>query len=1093
MQVRVLGGLDVALDGATPDLGGPKPRAMLALLVAAEGRPVSVAHLVDQIWGEDPPARVEASLQSYVARLRRVLEPARRARATADRLRTHPGGYSLTLGVEDVDARRFADLVRRARGATGAAAEALFDEALALWRGEPYAGLTESSPSLAAEAVRLTELRLTALEELWELRLGRDDRTAAAELEQLVRLHPSRERLWGLLALAQYRAARQADALETLRRARAHLADELGIDPGPALRDLEAAVLRQDPQLAPRPAPAPERVPDEPVGALGLVGRDAELTAAGQALAGAARGRGRVVLVSGEPGIGKTRFTEELLTRGAAAGFRVGRGTWEPDGGPPLQGWTAAARGAFGRDDVLSPTRGAERDAAAESYRLAESLVDAVAAGPPVLLVLDDVHWADSDSLRLVRRVAARLATVPAVLVVALRTTTADTHAAVADLLGSLARLDPLRVELAGIDAGAVVAHVGATTGVEVSDEVAAELVARTSGNPFFVTEVVRLLAAEGALSRPDAPAWRSVPRGVRDVVRQRLAQTPPATAEVLAVGAVAGRAFDVTVVEQATGRSGAEVDEAVETALVLGLVEESDPGRYRFTHALVRDAVYETLRAPARARAHAQVAAALEDRHASRVAEHAAELAEHYRLAGPAHARSAWTFARRAAEAAAARSAHEEARRLFASAAQLQEQDGAVTDAERETVTLGLSRALRRLGRPLEAWPPLAAAGELRLRRGELRRAAEVLLEITDGAVWGWRMRADVDRSAIELWRAVLDGDLPPALRARVEAALALEHLYAPDGAAAGTALADAALARARRDDVGTVDRIAVLHLVTAPLSRPGLVHRRTAVVDELVELLTRTGDGPGLAVALTQRAVARGEVGRLAEARADLLRAEHLAEQHSLPQVLLIAGWALALLRQVHGDLAGAEQDLARLARLEQTLAMPGGGITEGQLATIREAQGRLAEMEPTLRQVAAHPLSPLRDLHALALLATGRDDEVRRLLGPWAEQPPILDDYLWTSLTVLRARVWLALGDGDAVRDLRRALTPFADVFAVGGMSALFSGSVAHTLAELAAAEGDLAAAREFGELALRRHRDAGLPEWADRTEKLLARLA
>ena len=753
----MFGGLEVLLGGAPADLGGPKPQALLGLLVAAEGRPVSVPHLVDQIWGEDPPARAEASLQSYVARLRKELEPARQARATTDRLRTHPGGYSLVVPPGDVDARRFADLVRRARAARD---ETLFDEALGLWRGEPYGGLTGVCPALAAEAVRLAELRLSAVEDLWEVRLERGHRDAPAELEQLVRLHPSRERLWGLLALAQYRAARQADALETLRRARAHLAEELGIDPGPDLRQLEAAVLRQDPALdlrTPVPVVPPAPAAPGPTPA-GLAGRDGELAAVDRVLAAAATGRGRVVLVLGEPGIGKTRFTEAVLARAASAGARTGRGSWEPDGSPPLEGWTAATRAALGRPGVLAPTPGAARDAAAESYRLAEALLTEVGGGPPVVLVLDDVHWADTDSLRLLRRVAARLATVPLVLVVALRAAAGDTPAPVADLLGALARLDPLRLELAGLDAGAVVASVAEATGIGLSTDVAEELVARTSGNPFFVGEVVRLLAAEDALADPRAAAWRTVPRGVRDVVRQRLAELTPPTVRVLAVAAVAGRAFDLPVVEQAAGRSGAEVDEAVESALALGLVEEDGPGRYRFPHALVRDAVYETLPAPARARAHADVAAALEDWHASHVADHAAELAEHYRLGGAAHARSAWSFARRAAEAAAAGSAHDEARRLFALAAELQAHDATATAVERESVTVGLARALRRLGRPLEAWPLLAGAGAAALRREGPRRAAEVLLEITEGAVWGWRTRGSVDDSAIALWHAVLD-----------------------------------------------------------------------------------------------------------------------------------------------------------------------------------------------------------------------------------------------------------------------------------------------------------------------------------------------
>src|SRR4028119_522643 len=153
MHVRVLGDLEVVVNQQVVDLGGPKPKALLALLVAAEGRPVPVEQLIAQIWGEEPPARVEASLQSYVARLRRVLEPDRDTRLPAQRLRTHAGAYSLALTADDVDARRFVALVREAGRRADAEPEAAvqrFDEALALWRGDPYPALP--SPALEAEA-----------------------------------------------------------------------------------------------------------------------------------------------------------------------------------------------------------------------------------------------------------------------------------------------------------------------------------------------------------------------------------------------------------------------------------------------------------------------------------------------------------------------------------------------------------------------------------------------------------------------------------------------------------------------------------------------------------------------------------------------------------------------------------------------------------------------------------------------------------------------------------------------------------------------------------------------------------------------------
>jgi predicted ATPase len=217
-----------------------------------------------------------------------------------------------------------------------------------------------------------------------------------------------------------------------------------------------------------------------------------------------------------------------------------------------------------------------------------------------------------------------------------------------------------------------------------VPRDVVAELVERTEGNPFYLTELVRLLVSEGALSDPRATAWRTVPHGVRDVVRQRLASVSGDTVGVLTAAAVTGRSFDLPVLEDVVGDKAA-VEVAVETAQVLGLVDEEAPGRFRFTHALVREAVRETLAAPSRARTHAAVAAALERLHGGRIDEHVVELAEHYRLAGPAYVRSAWVFARKAGERAAGRSAHDEALRLFTSAASLQEQDPTVEPVERE------------------------------------------------------------------------------------------------------------------------------------------------------------------------------------------------------------------------------------------------------------------------------------------------------------------------------------------------------------------------------------------------------------------------
>jgi DNA-binding SARP family transcriptional activator len=678
MHVRVLGGVELVVDGAAVDLGGPKQRALLAILIAARGHPVPVQRLVDLLWGTEPPPKAVASLQAYVARLRRLLEPVREPRTPATVLVSRPPGYALVLDGIEVDAQRFAALYAEAApliGTDPGRAESLLQCALDLWHGDAFGELAGTTPVVHAEATRLEELRLSAVEDLWTARLALGKHSQAGpELERLVEAHPLRERLWALLALALYRSARQADALNALRRARRSLAEEAGLDPGTELRDLEAAMLHQAPELD---LPKARTVV--------LPGREAALLEVQQVLDDVASGHGRLVLVTGEPGIGKTTLAQAVVEQARSRGFRCGWGGWEPDASTPLWGWRQAVRRLLGDVTVLEPAATAPVDTASSTFRLAHALVDALGKDLPALLVLDDVQWADADSLRLLRRFAATTTDVPILLLVTCREAEADPGSPLAEALAVLARYGPLRIGLAGLDESAIRAHVRRQTGVDVDREVAAALRVRTDGNPFHLNEFVRLLIGADDLSDPSAASWREVPGGVRDVVRQRLSQLPDDAAEVLAAGAVLGRTFDLDVVEAAAEPT--EVDDALAAGVRSGFLEEVSAHRYRFTHALVRDAIYRALPAPARARAHARAAEALERLRIGRLEPYAAQLAEHYRLAGPVHTRSAWTFAHRAARRATGNSAHHEALRLLRMAAELQDQDPLVTAEEREAV----------------------------------------------------------------------------------------------------------------------------------------------------------------------------------------------------------------------------------------------------------------------------------------------------------------------------------------------------------------------------------------------------------------------
>ena len=317
MDFRILGPLDVRVDDRPLALGGARQRALLGLLLLHANEVVSSDRLVDELWGD---AEGSKALQVAVSRLRKVIG--------RDVLVTRPPGYQLRVEPGQLDLHRFEQLVADGRAALAAdnpgAASLTLREALALWRGPPLADLTFESP-LQTELARLEELRLAALEDRIDadLALGRHA-DAIGELEALSALHPLRERLRAQLMLALYRSGRQAEALEAYRDARRALVDELGIEPGRALRDLERRILSQDAGLELEPSQQ---------GAVsgGLVGRERELGELLPVVQRALSGSGAVVLIAGEPGIGKSRLAEALAIH---AHERGGACSWAAPGKP---------------------------------------------------------------------------------------------------------------------------------------------------------------------------------------------------------------------------------------------------------------------------------------------------------------------------------------------------------------------------------------------------------------------------------------------------------------------------------------------------------------------------------------------------------------------------------------------------------------------------------------------------------------------------------------------------------------------------------------------------------------------------------------
>ncbi len=627
MQIWVLGTLEVSHADRPVAVRGPLPRRLLALLALTPGREVSADRLVHGLWGVTAPPAAAATLQSHVSRLRRDL-------AVPDLVRTGRHGYVLDVAVDDVDALVLERDVDRGSTALLAGrveeASAVLARALSLWRGRPYAEFVGCEP-LEAEAERLGSVRLDALERRISADLGRPGTAPpVAELEALVRWHPMRESFWALLMCAQYRAGRQADALASYQRARATLAEELGIDPGPALQELERLVLAQDPSLdgpalssllpARRDAGSyPERV--------ALVERDGLLDTLHGLHAEARSGSGRLVLVHGEAGVGKSALVREWSAAAEGRGT-VLRGACDPLSSPRPLGPLVDVAPRLG-PTVDRLLRSGERDG------LFEAALAALEDQGPAVLVLEDLHWADMSTLDLVRFLARRLEGTHVLVVATYR----DDH---------LQPSDPLRVTLGDIASQPVVRRLAvpllSPAGVAVlaaeSGLDAEALHRETGGNAFFVTEVV-------------ASGGGHLPATVQDAVLARVHRLSPQARGALETSAVVGSRFEPALVHALPEVTTEAIDECVTSGML-----RFDAPVYGFRHEIVRQSVLSGI-GPGRLGAlHWQVLDRLRAMPMS--PRPYARLAEHAEMAGDGPA--VVEFAVAAGDAAASLGAHREA-----------------------------------------------------------------------------------------------------------------------------------------------------------------------------------------------------------------------------------------------------------------------------------------------------------------------------------------------------------------------------------------------------------------------------------------------
>jgi len=1121
IEVRVLGPVEAVVDGSLADLGGPRQRCVLARLVAGGGQVVSVDRLIEDLYADEAPPRALAAVQSYVSHLRRVLEPGRPPRASAEVLVTSPPGYALRLGREAVDAWRFEDQVRQAAGTDDpAAAHERLSAALACWRGQAFAefaGLAWAD----LEASRLNEVRLAAAERLAEaaLRLGRAAE-AAAELTPLAAENPLREETWRLLALALYQSGRQGDALAALRRARDHLAAELGVDPAPPLRNLEQDILTQAPHLAPPPRPVPQApAPPPPVPPLvrpsapvrvppdaastapgeWYIGRDAELAAAMRAAADVAAGRMRIVLVAGEAGTGKTALAGQVRQRLAARGWITVTGRCrEDEGAPPGWPWAEAlrqlavsavpaARETQALAPLLADAPPGANDAPAARFRLHRAVaayLAAVSGSAPLLVVLDDLHRADRETLAILSSVTADLhpdtQQADAGILVLGTYRPAEAGEPLSDCLAALAGREPARIPLGGLDAAAAAELIRAAAARAVDDATVRAIAERTGGNPFFLKETARLLDAEGA-----AAATSGVPAGVADVLARRIARLPATAQTILAQAAVIGMESGVDVLADVSGATEDVVLDAVEAGLVTGLVTEPEAGRIRFAHALVRDTVYGGLSRLRRSRLHARAAQAIEARRPGDVAA----LAYHFAQAGSEPATAA-RYARLAAEQAEQRFAYHEAARLWEQAItcldRARREDGADV-ASRLELVLGLVRALAHIGDLTRArsWRHDAVRAALPL--GDPALLARVITAFDVPTLWPTHEYNVTDHELIGAAERTAT-ELPPgdrALRSRLLATLAFELDGAETERGYQASAQAVELARGAGDP----------WTLTMALNGRFFQSYRHDGLDERhrlgAELLALPGK-PVTAEALAHLMLMTAYSGAADFAAADRHAAEAgtIADRYNLPVIATRVTAYRALRSALGGDAAAADEGYRQAAEQMGRLGMwqHGGALRLLGQFCIHLTQDRAAESAEGLAQMHSVPAwsGLLSEMYALALAAAGRADQARAV----ARRPrPIFRDMFWLLMTGVRGLLGIAIDDRRRAGAAYQALLPFAGRPAGADTGAVTLWPAALILGDLARYLGHPGADAHYRQ-ALAVAGQAGVRSWAQAARDRLA---
>lgn len=824
----------------------------------------------------------------------------------------------------------------------------------------------------------------------------------------------------------------------------------------------------------------------------GFIGHREELGRLDQAFRAALAGHGHVILIAGEPGIGKTRLAHEFLRAAIARDAQVVIGRCHAgDGAPPYWPWIQVLRGYTQEcngqampiemrpwAEIVSqivpemPDRIRDNESLmafeppAARFRLFDAItrfLTNAARSRPLAMLLDDVHCMDEPSLLLLEFLTRQMADARLCLVCTARDTEFEASAQFATTSAELSRLPHFeRLELRGLDETETAELIAHTGGMPPPRHLVEQLYRDTQGNPLFVSEMVRLLVSESRLPVAERPSRSTLPDGIRHVIAQRLQRLTPQCVEVLRLAAVAGLEFDRALLAQMSALDADalldHLDEA-RNARVLADVPQHI-GRFTFAHGLVRESLCDALPAAHRVHLHHQIAETLERRYGDQPGEHVAELAYHFFEAIPAApATKAVEYCRRAGDRAMRLLAHQEAIGHYQRA--LQCLDLAVPGDERTryAVLLALGEAFDRGRRAASDWETarkfFLKAAESAHRLGSWREFARAAI-----AYGGGRRFFEIgrfDTTCVSLLEEALR-DAPEeegVLQLRLRCRLAEGYLFAdPDRA---RQLGSQALASARKlgDEPGLLDALLAWHYVSWS---PDNTRERLAITDEVRRLAEKTGDYDSALLAWSWRLVSLMECGDVQHVDAEFADYRRLAAASHEPFWDFTVRLFQAMRATATGRLDEAERMIEENFATRQGPAESNARLNcAGQLAVVRYAQGRSDEIDATIGMLLQeHPrLSTLEWCIPIFLHELGRDVDAaeffERLTAHDFDDVPRSGD--WLPSMYLAGYACAFLGDTARAEILYRALLPYADRVPVTPFGSICYGPTAGILGRLA----------------------------------------